>query len=224
VGSQKKCDSKQIIPQRCPEPDQKMSQGNIGGLFSLPRRYGIVVVVCSTKSAAAPSRILFYGVTGSGKSSAAHAYSARTGLPEFSADDDIGWLPGWEQRSEEEQREIAASIASQDQWVLDSSYRGWRDIVLSRAELVVALDYPRWLSLVRLLRRSVLRALTGQMVCNGNTESLGRLFTKDSIVRWHFQSFRRKRRAIKNMQADPDMPPVLVFRHPRDVKAWMSHR
>lgn len=190
-------------------------------MLASPCWYGILVAVSSTKSAVAPSRILFYGVTGSGKSSAARAYSARSGLPEFSADDDIGWLPGWELRSAEEQREIAASIASRDQWVLDSAYSGWRDIVLSRADLVVALDYPRWLSLARLVRRSLRRALTGEIVCNGNTESLGRLFTKDSIIRWHFQSFRRKRRAIEDMQADPEMP-VVVFHHPRDVESWLS--
>lgn len=187
-----------------------------------PRVYGILVAVSSTRSAATPSRILFFGVTGSGKSSAARAYSARSGLPEFSADDDIGWLPGWKQRSVEEQREIAESIVSGDLWVLDSAYGAWRDIVLSRAELVVALDYPRWLSLARVVRRSVLRALTGQRVCNGNTESLGQLFTKDSIVRWHFQSFPRKRRQIRNMQTDPDMPPVLVFQHPTDLEVWLS--
>lgn len=191
-------------------------------MSSTGRVYGILVAVSSTESAATPTRILFYGVTGSGKSSAARAYSARSGLPEFSADDDIGWLPGWEQRSVEEQREIAASIASKDHWVLDSAYGTWRDLVLSRAELVVALDYPRWLSPARLVRRSVLRALTGQKVCNGNIESLGRLFAKDSIIRWHFQSFRRKRWQIKNMQTDPSMPPVIVFHHPREVEAWLS--
>lgn len=97
-----------------------------------------------------PSRVLFYGVTGSGKSSAAHLYAAASGLPEFSADDDIGWLPGWQQRSTEQQREIAADVAARDRWVLDSAYGVWRDIVVPRAELVVALDYPRWLSLSRL--------------------------------------------------------------------------
>jgi adenylate kinase family enzyme len=185
-------------------------------------RYGIVVDVLSAESGAVPSRILFFGVTGAGKSSAARAYSARSGLPEFSADDDIGWLPRWQQRSAEEQRALAAAIAAQDRWVFDSAYAGWRDIVLSRAELVVALDYPRWLSLARLVRRSLRRSLTGQAICNGNTETLGRLFTKESIILWHFQSFRRKRRAIKAMQADPAMPPVVVFRRPRELKAWLS--
>lgn len=169
-----------------------------------------------------PSRVLFYGVTGSGKSSVAHAYAAASGLPEFSADDDIGWLPCWEQRTVEQQREIAAAVAARDRWVLDSAYGVWRDIVVPRAELVVALDYPRWLSLSRLLRRSLRRVITKQPVCNGNVETLGRLFAKDSIFYWHFNSFARKRRVFKEWQADPDMPPVLAFRRPRELDEWLA--
>ena len=60
-------------------------------------------------------------MTGSGKLSAARADAQATGLPEFSADDDIGWLPGWQQRSVEEQRDLAAAIAAQDRWVLDGA-------------------------------------------------------------------------------------------------------
>jgi adenylate kinase family enzyme len=67
-----------------------------------------------------PSRVLFYGVTGSGRSSAAHSYAEAAGLPEFSADDDIGWFPQWQQWEVGEQRRIAADIASRDKWVLDS--------------------------------------------------------------------------------------------------------
>ena len=171
---------------------------------------------------AAPSRVLFYGVTGSGKSSAARAYARATGLPEFSADDDIGWLPGWQQRTVEEQRDIAAGIAAQDRWVLDSAYGVWRDVVVPRAELVVGLDYPRWLSLARLIRRSLRRALTREPVCNGNQETLTRLFVEDSIIRWHFRSFTRKRQVMRGLQADPDMPPAILFRHPRQLDAWLA--
>jgi adenylate kinase family enzyme len=169
-----------------------------------------------------PARVLFYGVTGSGKSSAAHAYAAASGLPEVSADDDIGWLPGWQQRSVEQQREIATDVAARDSWVLDSAYGVWRDIVVPRAELVVALDYPRWLSLGRLIRRSVRRVVTRQPVCNGNVETLARLFAKDSIFYWHFNSFARKKRVFRAWQVDPDMPPVLVFRKPRELDNWLT--
>jgi adenylate kinase family enzyme/GNAT superfamily N-acetyltransferase len=171
---------------------------------------------------AEPSRVLFYGVTGSGKSSAARAYAQATGLPEFSADDDIGWLPGWQQRTVEEQRDIAAGIAAQDRWVLDSAYGVWRDIVVPRAELVVGLDYPRWLSLARLVRRSLRRSLTREPVCNGNHETVARLFVEDSIIRWHFRSFTRKRQVMRGLQADPGMPPAILFRHPRQLDAWLA--
>ncbi|MET1063976.1 MAG: adenylate kinase [Arthrobacter sp.] len=169
-----------------------------------------------------PSRVLFYGVTGSGKSSAARAYAEATGLPEFSADDDIGWLPGWKQRTDQEQRDIAAGIAAQDRWVLDSAYGVWRDAVLPRAELVVGLDYPRWLSLARLVRRSLRRAITREAVCNGNRETLARLFIDDSIIRWHFRSFTRKREVMRELRANPGMPPAILFRHPRQLDAWLT--
>lgn len=171
---------------------------------------------------AAPCRVLFYGVTGSGKSSAARAYARATGLPEFSADDDVGWLPGWQQRNVEEQRDLAAAIAALDRWVLDSAYGVWRDVVLPRAELVVGLDYPRWLSLARLVRRTLRRAVTREPVCNGNRETLARLFINDSIIRWHFRSFTRKRQVMRSIHADPAMPPAVLFRHPRELDAWLA--
>ncbi|MDQ0756959.1 adenylate kinase family enzyme [Arthrobacter sp. B3I4] len=171
---------------------------------------------------AVPSRVLFYGVTGSGKSSAARAYAAQTGLPEYSADDDIGWLPGWRQPSIEQQRELAARIAEQDKWVLDSAYGVWRDLVVPRAELIVGLDYPRWLSLLRLLRRSLRRVRTKEKVCNGNHESFRRLFARDSIIGWHFRSFNRKRRVMRELQRTPGSAKVLVFGHPRELEAWLG--
>jgi adenylate kinase family enzyme len=188
----------------------------------------MLILVPSTNSRPAtfpppsPSRVLFYGVTGSGKSSAARAYAEATGLPEFSVDDCIGWLPGWEQRDAAEQRALGAAIVAQDRWVLDSAYGGWRDLVLARAELVVALDYPRWLSLSRLVRRTARRIVTGQVVCNGNRETLARVLAKDSVIRWHFQSFARKRRVIRDLQAVRDAPSVIVFRRPRDMHAWLA--
>ncbi len=105
---------------------------------------------------------------------------------------------------------------------MDSAYSGWRDIVLARADLVVALDYPRWLSLRRLVQRTIRRCVTREQVCNGNTESFRRVFTRDSIILWHFTAFPRKREALERMKADPDMPPVISFRRPADLDAWIG--
>lgn len=173
-------------------------------------------------TAAPAQRVLFHGVTGSGKTSAAHAYAEATGVPEFSADDDIGWLPAWTGRPIEDQHRIAVDIAAQDRWVLDSAYSSWRHLIVTRAELIVFLDYPRWLSLNRLVRRTIRRVVTKEPVCNGNTETLRRALAEDSIIRWHFRTFSLKKDAISRIIADPSMPPVLSFRRPRDLDAWIA--
>lgn len=76
-------------------------------------------------------------------------------------------------------------------------------VPLSRAELIVALDYPRWFSPQRLLRRTTTRALDQRLTCNGNRKSLRLALSRDSIVVWHFQSFRRKRRRIRRCAKRP---------------------
>ena len=170
----------------------------------------------------APKRILVYGVTGSGKTTLARAIGEATGLPWHSVDDEIGWLPGWVERPKEEQRELATRIASSEEWVLDTAYGHWRDVVVPRAELIVALDYPRLVSLSRLFRRTVRRMVTRELACNGNRETLRQVLSSDSILAWHFRAYARKRERIDGWEADPDAPPVVRLRSPRSTDAWLA--
>ncbi len=169
-----------------------------------------------------PKRILVYGVTGSGKTNLARRIGEVTGLPWHSVDDEIGWLPGWVERPREEQRDLASRIAASDEWVLDTAYGHWRDIVLRRTELIVALDYPRLVSLGRLLRRTARRIVTRELACNGNRESLRQALSSHSIVVWHFRSFSHKRERIAAWQAGPSAPPVVRLRSPRMTEEWLA--
>lgn len=169
-----------------------------------------------------PRRILVYGVTGSGKSTLARRIGQITGLPWHSMDDEVGWLPGWVERPRAEQRQIVSGIVAGDRWVLDTAYSHWRDVVVDRAELIVALDYPRVVSLARLVRRTLRRAITRERACNGNTESLRQALSADSIVVWHFRSFPGKRERIAAWEADPAAPQVLRMRSPRDTELWLK--
>lgn len=170
-------------------------------------------------------RVLLYGVTGSGKSTAAARISAATGLC-WTSVDDLTWRPGWVAVPEEEQRRVFAEVCAGDTWLLDTAYGSWRDLPLARVELIVALDYPRWFSLQRLLRRTLGRAIDKRPICNGNTESWREILSRDSIIAWHFRSFRTKRERIAEwtarQAADPTAPRVLRFTRPRDLDAWID--
>lgn len=166
-------------------------------------------------------RILVYGVTGSGKTTIASQIAERTGLPWHSVDD-LTWNPGWVPVPEEEQRRRIAAICAGERWILDTAYGPWRDDVLARTEMIVALDYPRWLSLSRLARRTVRRAVDHKPICNGNTETFRQAFSRDSIIGWHFKSFTRKRKRIRAWAADPPVPSVVRLTSPRAARHWLA--
>lgn len=166
-------------------------------------------------------RILVYGVCGSGKTTLAERLSERTGLPWHSVDE-LTWLPGWTPVTLEGQREAVARIVGGEEWILDTAYGAWIDVPLSRVELIVALDYPRWFSFARLVKRAVARAVDRRPVCNGNVESWRNMFSKDSILLWHFKSFDRKRERIRNWAASGEGPSVLVFRTHRECERWLA--
>jgi adenylate kinase family enzyme len=174
-----------------------------------------------TDPSARPRRVLVYGVTGSGKSTAAARIAQVTGLPLVQVDD-LTWQPGWVAVPEAEQRRVFAGIVAGEEWVLDSAYSAWLDLVLPRAELVVGLDYPRWFSLQRLLRRTLARLLSRELICNGNREGWRMTLGPESIVRWHVRSFASRRRLLRRWAQAPDGPPVLLIGRRGELERWLD--
>jgi len=167
-------------------------------------------------------RILVYGVTGSGKSTLARRLGERLGLP-YHAIDDLTWDAGWVPVSEEVQRDRVREICAADDWVIDSAYGMWLDIPLARADLIVGLDLPRWLSFSRLLRRTVRNVTRHEATCNGNYETWRKaFFDRGSILVWHFRSFKRKQRRMRRWHVDPDFPETILIRSPRELESWVA--
>jgi adenylate kinase family enzyme len=167
-------------------------------------------------------RVFIYGVTGSGKTTFARKMAERIGLPWYAVDE-LTWEPGWIEVPPDEQRRRIAEICATERWILDAAYGKWLDVPLARAELIVALDYPRWRSLSRLIRRTLIRAIDRTPVCNGNTESFRQAFSRDSIVVWHFRSYARKRARIAAWAADPDGPAVIRLRTPSAARRLLAN-
>jgi hypothetical protein len=182
-------------------------------------RYADRVPACGLPGDA--RRVLVYGVTGSGKSTLAARLAGATGISWHSVDD-LSWEPGWIAVADDEQRRRIQRICERPEWILDTAYGAWLDLPLGHAQLIVALDYPRWFSLQRLVRRTVSRVFRRRLVCNGNRESWRGLFSRDGIVVWHFRSFSRKRQRIGRWSSDPAAPPVLRFTSSRQAEQWLT--
>jgi adenylate kinase family enzyme len=129
----------------------------------------------------APQRILVYGVTGAGKTTLAAKLAVVIGLPWHSVDD-LTWEPGWVTVPVAEQRQRIEAICAGDRWILDTAYGQWLEVPLARAELIVGLDYSRSVSLARLVRRTVTRAVDKRLICNGNVQTWRRILALDFIV------------------------------------------
>jgi adenylate kinase family enzyme len=179
------------------------------------------VAVASADLVSSARRILVYGVTGAGKTTLAARLSEVTGLTWHSVDD-LTWQPGWVEVPAGEQRRRIRAICAGPEWILDTAYGAWLDEPLQRVELIVALDYPRWFSLQRLVRRTVARVVDGRLVCNGNRETLRLLVSRDSILAWHFRSYRHKRERIRSWSSDPAAPPVHRLTSARQTDRWLA--
>jgi adenylate kinase family enzyme len=166
-------------------------------------------------------RIVVHGVTGSGKSTLARRLGEILGIAPTDVDR-LSWGPGWVPVPQDEQRAIFDGLTRTDVWLLDATYLAWRDLAVEPADLVVALSYPRQLSLTRLLRRTVVGIVTRREVCNGNHETWRSLLGSRSIVAWHFRSFARERDRIQRWASAGSGTPVVVLRRPRDAEAYLE--
>ena len=171
---------------------------------------------------ASAQRVLCYGVTGSGKSTLAVRLGGILDFPMILVDEEM-WQPGWVPVPDDEQDRIIGRRLAGQSWVLDSVYGRHHLGALARAEVVVALDYPRPVSLRRLVRRTASGIVSKEPRCNGNVESLGHALSRDSIVRWHFQSFARKRQRMREWYGDPSAPPVVLLSRPVDAHALLAN-
>ena len=170
-----------------------------------------------------PKRILIYGVTGSGKTTFAAQLSQDTGIP-WQEVDALMWNPGWEFVPLDEQIRRMREICARDEWILDAAYAKWIDIPLERVQLIIGLDYSRSKTLWQLIKRTIARCIDKKEVCNGNVETWKGVFSKESILVWHFKSFSRKRERMRSWKKGPTDFDVVLLKTPTDLVMWQAEQ
>lgn len=142
------------------------------------------------------NRVVIIGTSGCGKtvfgSKIANALSVK-----FIDLDDLNWLPGWEQRPEEDFFHDIKRETSCEKWIVSGNYSRASKFLWPQADMIIWLDFPLYLCLWRALKRSLSRILSRKMCCNGNYETLNRLFGTDSILLWIWNTHSRRKKAYQ---------------------------
>ena len=172
-------------------------------------------------------RVVVVGTSGSGKTTVARQLAAILGVTYVELDA-LNWDPGWvdlNQTNREEFLKRVKEAVAGDAWVVDGNYSSSRDLVWLKATAVVWLDYPLWLNLWWMAKRTIPRIVTKEPLWQGNTESFRQQFlSRDSMFLWVIKTHRRRQTTYPAILARPEHAHLTVVRHrsPRETRAWLQ--
>jgi adenylate kinase family enzyme len=170
-------------------------------------------------------RIHVVGTSGSGKTMLARQIAQQLQIPHVELDA-LHWEPNWTPAQTEMFRERVERALKSDRWVTDGNYSCVRDLIWSRAEAIVWLDYPFWLVFSRVVWRTLRRGLMRQTLWNSNQESLTKAFSKDSMILWMLKTYHKRRREypalLQQQQQQSPQTAIVTLRSGRATKIWLK--
>jgi len=156
-------------------------------------------------------RFIVVGTSGSGKSTFARALAENQGCPHVELDD-LFWGPNWTPKHPDEFEELARRAADGDRWVIDGNYSPVREIVWPKGTHVVWLNFGRTTVMLRVLRRTVWRAVSRQPLWHGNRESVRQaFFSRKSILVWSATTYTKTKIRYAKLRTENAYPHLQWF-------------
>ncbi len=169
-------------------------------------------------------RLQIMGPAGSGKSTLARKAATRLGIP-YHELDAVFWGPNWTPMPRDAFREAVARIVADEAWAIGANYTVVREVIWSRAQAVVWLDLPLTVVLPRLLRRTLSRIVTREVLWADNRETWrDGFFSRESLFPYAMKQQARFRRELPDALAKLTDQGVTTWRlrSVREVVAWLA--
>ncbi|HMS00071.1 MAG TPA: hypothetical protein PKK96_02925 [Anaerolineales bacterium] len=171
-------------------------------------------------------RLVVIGTTSSGKSTLAEKIAKRFDL-DFIELDALHWEPNWQDAPLDVFRERVRAATQAERWIVAGNYHVVRDLIWTKAEAVIWLDYPFLLVLKQLTRRTFSRWRTQELLWGTNREPFWvhfKLWSQDSLFHWLFKTYWRRKRETPQLLSLPEHRhlKLIHFKHPREVEEWLE--
>ncbi|MEO1335081.1 MAG: DUF87 domain-containing protein [Myxococcota bacterium] len=171
--------------------------------------------------------IAVWGTTGSGKSTLGAHLSASLGLARVELDG-LRHARGWDSVGYPEMaKQLEARLdAATNGWVIDGNYRKVHSAYLARIDTLILLRYPLRVTFPQLLKRTLLRSLTGRELYGpgGPRERLStQLFGRDSLLLYAIVTHRQKsEKLLRLARAQPEHVRLHIVTTPRALTELLS--
>jgi len=163
-------------------------------------------------------RVLILGSPGAGKSTFARRLSETSGLPVVHLDQHY-WLAGWREPDPDVWHETIKQLLAEPRWIMDGDYGGTLDMRLRAADAVFLLDLPRWLCILRVLKRIVTTyGRTRPDLADGCPERFDWEFLK---YVWNYPHNRRPGLLAK---LGTFKGPIATFRKSREIERYLAEQ
>lgn len=156
-------------------------------------------------------RIQLIGGSGAGKTTLARQVAQDLNLT-FCDLDELHWDPNWIEVPDEVMLARLHPVIAQERWILAGNYKRIWPAIWPQLDLLVWLDLPLHTKVWRTFKRTLHRVVTKEPCCNGNYESLPRLFTKDSVVLYLIQTHARRQQEYAAIAQDSTRRPFEFVR------------
>ena len=179
---------------------------------------------CLPGPAVLGQRIAVIGSTCSGKTTLAGQLASLLQVPHIELDA-LHWRSNWTPAPKNEFHHQIRDAVAQPEWISDGNYSQLRDIIWSRADTIIWLDYQLPLIMWRLLKRTFRRVVTRQLLWNGNVETLrGAVFSRDSLFVYAPSKFHRRRKTYNRLLQGADYADRtrIILPNPRTTKSFLG--
>jgi adenylate kinase family enzyme len=172
-------------------------------------------------------RIVVIGTTSSGKSTLAKQIAEKLNL-QFVELDALYWEENWMPAPIFTFFERVENVVEAENWVIAGNYSSVRHIVWKRAQAIIWLDYPFHIVFWRLIKRTIQRAITKELLWGKNIEKFwGHLkiwSSDDSLIYWLFKTYWRRKRETPILLTFPEHKhlKVIHFKYPKETEAWIK--